>query len=729
MKNKKIILPCILVGILISIFIMGIGIFKNDYIYILKFWTTLLMLGITCFPITSLLFKNSHDNGWIFSKIIGLAISSWAIWIISYTKIFKYSVLNSYIIIGIIAVINLIVYLKNKEKIKIDSSKITNILITEIIFVIVLFLWIFFKGMNPAITNSTEKYMDYGYMNSIMNSEYMPPEDIWFSGNTINYYYYGQYISGFLCKIANLKVNEGYNLMVALIGALTFIMPYSIGYDLCSTLVDKKKKILSKVIPVILALIIGYSTCLAGTLHFPIYRFMSKSKEYFYADATRYIGANPETDDKINTEMPAYSTIVGDLHAHYIDLIFSFTVIGILIQYFFAKERRWYYVVVTGFILGLQKMTNYWDLAIYGVIASITIIVKNLIEEKFTLKTLRNIVLSIITLAIVQKIVSFMFDINFNMISTNVFFTGKHSMIYQLLVLWGIPVSCFLTIFIWYFTRFFLQRKENDFLEFAKMNLSDVFILILGACATGLVLIPEILYVKDIYGEEYMRFNTAFKLTYEAFILFAICTNYTIIKLFISKNKALIILGCIISVLQVSTFGYGIDALIYVNNNREYIGIDNSEKELKDYHNSDYLAIKWINENISKDKVILEASSMSSSYGYYSRVSVFSGNPTVFGWFAHQWLWRNEDYKMPSYFPDKVNEITEIYTNPGSEKTKEIIKKYNISYIFIGEVEYNQYGKIDFYEMSKLGEIVYIDNTASYNKTMILKVFESYIKN
>ena len=44
----------------------------------------------------------------------------------------------------------------------------------------------------------------------------------------------------------------------------------------------------------------------------------------------------------------------------------------------------------------------------------------------------------------------------------------------------------------------------------------------------GLILTPEVVYVKDIYGGDNKRFNTMFKLTYQAFVLFAIIFGITV---------------------------------------------------------------------------------------------------------------------------------------------------------------------------------------------------------
>ena len=80
---------------------------------------------------------------------------------------------------------------------------------------------------------------------------------------------------------------------------------------------------------------------------------------------------------------------------------------------------------------------------------------------------------------------------------------------------------------------------------------------ILGLCAIGLIIIPELVYVRDIYEESYARSNTMFKLTYQAFILFGICMSYIITRFLLwKKERILQVFGGIGLVLLLWTFGY-----------------------------------------------------------------------------------------------------------------------------------------------------------------------------
>ena len=686
---------------------------------IIKLWFYVLLIGLIFYPMVSTLFNKFADRGWMFSKIIGIAISSWVMWILSSLKILEYTKKNEIIIILFFIVINLILlYIKyKKRKIEINKENIKIIILTEILFILALLFWYYVKGFEPEITSSTEQFMDYGFLNSIMNSKYMPPQDIWFSGKPINYYYYGQYAMGFICKLCDINASEGCNLIISLISSFTFILPCNIGMNIFDENTKNKK-----IIKIIVAISIGLNCTLGGTLHYPVYKWLAEENyNYVYTDEVRYIGYKPETNDKTATEVPTYSNKIGDLHAHYADFAFSLTTIALLIQYFKnEKEDKKNYAILAliALMLGIQKMTNIWDFPIYIVIISLIIITKELICNKFNKKNFLKTLLTISGIMIIEEIISFLFSTNLQVNSMNVYFTGVTSPIYKMLIKWGMPSLSVILLLKLYLHNF--KNSKQKFKVFLNKNKSDLFIIVIGFCAIGLVIMPEIVYLKDIYGDEYKRFNTMFKLTYQAYILFTITTNYTIYKMLLSKIKHAKKMAIVLLVLNTLTLGYGIDMLNQNYKNAKYIGIseENTEKYLKEQLPNDYEAIKWIRKNIDKEKIILESSEYGNSYSLFSRVSTFTGNPTVLGWITHEWLWRaNSDYSVPQELLDRNEDIKTIYESKEEKKCKEIIKKYNIDYIFIGKLENEKYEKIDINFLKKLGKVVY-----EKNKTYIIKV-------
>ena len=158
-------------------------------------------------------------------------------------------------------------------------------------------------------------------MTSMMCSVYMPPQDFWFCGTHLNYYYVGQFLATFLTKLSFVKVSHGYNLMLMMTGAFAFVLPFSIAYNLIIRYGDKNAK-RSGFFAGLGGILAGSGVCLAGNMHYPIYGLIIPflknltgreeiNYNYWFPDATRYIGYNPETNDKTIHEFPSYSFVLG----------------------------------------------------------------------------------------------------------------------------------------------------------------------------------------------------------------------------------------------------------------------------------------------------------------------------------------------------------------------------------------------------------------------------------
>jgi len=86
-------------------------------------------------------------------------------------------------------------------------------------------------GKNPE-ERTVDELLDFGIINSILRSNYFPPTDIWFSGHTINYYYFGHLVTALLIKITNIKASIGYNLMLTTIFAISMTSVFTICINL-----------------------------------------------------------------------------------------------------------------------------------------------------------------------------------------------------------------------------------------------------------------------------------------------------------------------------------------------------------------------------------------------------------------------------------------------------------------------------------------------------------------
>ena len=147
----------------------------------------------------------------------------------------------------------------------------------------------------------------------------------------------------------------------------------------------------------------------------------------------------------------------------------------------------------------------------------------------------------------------------------------------------------------------------------------------------------------------------------------------------------------------------------YFGNLKTYHGL-NGTNYLKPLYPNDYEAILWINKNIKEQPVILEA--QGDSYEtYYARVSANTGLPTVLGWTVHEWLWRGT-YDIPS---PRISEVEKMYESGDLEETETLLKKYDISFVFIGKLEKQKYLTLNEQKFKTLGKLIYQNgNTKIY---------------
>ena len=90
------------------------------------------------------------------------------------------------------------------------------------------------------------------------------------------------------------------------------------------------------------------------------------------------------------------------------------------------------------------------------------------------------------------------------------------------------------------------------------------------------------------------------------------------------------------------------------------------------------------------------------SYTNFNAISVFSGVPTIEGWRVHEWLWRG-GYESVSL---RESDVREIYESRDSKKIAELLKKYAVGWIVVGDDERGMY-QINEIGLLSLGKKVF----------------------
>ena len=707
------------------------------------FWTWYLLalvLGAAAMPLTGRLFRRFQDRGWMFSKVTAIAVSGFLTWFLVAVKIIKFTTMTCIVVTLVCAAASFILYCREQKAgfECIPFAHLDLVYAEELLFFAAFLLWTYFAGFHPA-AYGTEKFMDYGFMEAMMRSKTLPATDLWYSQGKINYYYGGQYFAVFLTKLSGAKVELTYNLMRTFVAGLAFAMPFSLVHQMVTDRLGKTGSRWKKALPSVTGILAGISVSIAGNMHYVVYGqiipFIQKLKgeevsSYWFPDATRYIGFNPDVEDKTIHEFPCYSFVLGDLHAHVVDIMFVLLLLGLLYAWmkkvrttelsgesmsrrkFWKKQLLMPQLLAAGALLGMFHWTNYWDFVIYFVVTCGAALFMNIIGQKGRSKWVLGVTAAqAAEVLILATVIILPFTLQFdtsNMVQ-GIALAKHHSLPHQLLVLWGLPgILTILFVVSLLIEKLRGAEQKSLYHLLTSIRLPDLFAVLMGLCAIGLVLIPELVYVRDIYENRNARANTMFKLTYQAYIMFGMTMIYAIFRLLvIGKNKILKVLAFIGLFFFVWTCGYFGNSVHSwfgeVWKPSQYKGL-NATAFLETDFPEDVNGIRWLKENISDAPVVLEANG--DSYSEYERVSAMTGLPTIMGWYVHEWLWRGNLSDLNA----KIEEIQEIYTSTDEARVKELLEEYNVSYIFVGSCERNKYGADMNNDLLKsLGEVVFQD--------------------
>ncbi|MBN2947975.1 MAG: hypothetical protein JTJ20_12135 [Blautia sp.] len=704
------------------------------------FWTWYLLagvLGIVGMAVTGRLFRGFADKGWMFSKVVSITITGFLTWFLVSVRILKFTTVTCVGITVAFGVVCIFLYERQRRQ-GYDCLPIENLDLVyaeEILFFAVFLLWTYLAGFHPA-AHGTEKFMDYGFMEAMMRSKTLPATDLWYSQGKINYYYGGQYFAVFLTKLSGTKVELTYNLMRTFVAAFAFVLPFSLVHQMT---LDMQGRVSGwkKNLPSITGFLAGLAVSIAGNMHYVVYAqiipLIQKLKgeevsSYWFPDATRYIGFNPDVPDKTIHEFPCYSFVLGDLHAHVVNIMFVLLLLGLLYAWmkkvrnttpsmekqgrkkFWMKQLLMPQILAAAMLLGMFHWTNYWDFVIYYVVTGGTVLFMNIICLKGDIRRIAAVTAAqAVEIFAIATVIILPFTLQFTTMVQGVRLAQNHSLPHQLLILWGLPTVLTLVFVISLIVEKLKGLEHKSLYRLMKaVRTPDLFAVIMGLCAIGLVAIPELVYVRDIYENRNARANTMFKLTYQAYIMFGMTMAYVIFRLLIVNRKkilkAIAAIGLVLLLWTCGYFGRSVNSWFgQVLDPSQYKGL-NATAFLETDYVEDVGAIKWLKENIEGSPVVLEANG--DSYSEYERVSAMTGLPTVMGWYVHEWLWRNDVADLN----EKSSEIETIYTSTDTARVQELIEKYDISYIFVGSCEREKYGEnLNNAGLESLGEIVYQD--------------------
>jgi YYY domain-containing protein len=324
--------------------------------------------------------------------------------------------------------------------------------------------------------------------------------------------------------------------------------------------------------------------------------------------------------------------------------------------------------------------------------------------------------------------------------------TDSHSPLGSYLVHWGLPFFLIVSWFVWE-TRQWMANTPASALEKVKPYLVYLEVLailfftilalltvmgikigglvgILAAWDLVLLLRPGISDEKRIvhfligtglfltlFVELFVlvgdvgRMNTVFKFYYQAWTLLNISATAALVWLIPAvkntwKERNAAIWQVVLAVLLISVYLYPVTAATDKMRDRMSESTPNTLDGLEFMKTStywdmdrlmdlsqDYAAIKWMQENVQGSPVIVEANTVEYRWG--NRFTIYTGLPGVLGWNWHQRQQRGAlDYNG---IASRLEEIPAFYLTEDANAAVAFLKKYNVEYIILGQLEQAYY--------------------------------------
>lgn len=177
-----------------------------EYGLVVLWWVAYVGLALFGLPIAARLFSSLPGRGAGFSLGISLTILTLvAFWV-------GYLALGWVALVAGLSVLALAAVLSVRAGVEVDRRAAGEALVVfTLVYVGVLVL----RSVDPGITPQGEKFLDFGLMASLYRSARLPPEDFWFAGKSLIYYYGGHFLGALLTRLTGTHPWYGFNLVMA----------------------------------------------------------------------------------------------------------------------------------------------------------------------------------------------------------------------------------------------------------------------------------------------------------------------------------------------------------------------------------------------------------------------------------------------------------------------------------------------------------------------------------
>lgn len=447
---------------------------------LLSTWAWILaieLIGITALPLTARIFSNSADRGALNSRLLGLLVVGWVVWIGASLDFWPARTWTVVLAVAALGSLTWVSWLRWRWPLPTRRWLVASLVLHLGVFVIFLGFRAYYPDFWQPFLGG-EKPFELAYLRAVARSTEFPPYDPWFADGVINYYYYGWHIVGTLARLTGVGVSHAFQLATP-----TFAAMLATGVSGLAVAVSADR-IGMWFRPAAAGGLAVLLVLFAGNLD-PLRQLLtldgSIETQFDFWGSTRVI------DFTIN-EFPYFSYLWADVHPHMMNLpilALLLTLVAATIRWIPDCGDRLPFVDLSlrlgalSLVLGTALVTNAWDLPV-----SIGLVVVGLAYGGMLRSRRNGLMIGALALlcAGVAHLLFYPFHSAFYSVVEGIAIADEDSPLGQFLLVWGIFLGLILIVLCAQIARSRRAlRRSGDFW------MATIFVLA-PAGLTGLVL-------------------------------------------------------------------------------------------------------------------------------------------------------------------------------------------------------------------------------------------------
>ncbi len=549
----------------------------------------------------------------------------------------------------------------------------------------------------------TEKPMDLGIMATLQRATGFPPPDMWLAGESLPYYYLGSLLWTVPLAVSRVPLEIGYNLVVVLLGGATAGLLWALGRRLAG---GHAAGLLAAFFGLIAGTPDGLRQLLAGK---PIGGFDVWASSRQVADTI--------------TEWPLFTIWLGDLHPHLLSLPTALAAVLVAAHAAAGERLRLGGVALAAVLFGVTWAANPWAMPpTLAAVGLMLVLGDGRWRWPWQAPVRWGASLGV---AVAGWMVTAPFHLAYHPPFEGLGLVHAWSPPIQLM-LWGgsllvaaVGASCAVLAeaggggergraFMWASVAVVTVAAAASGRPSLVMLVGTAAVLVgailwtavpedrpgLALAALGVFLLaaPEVVFVRDPYGEALHRMNTVFKAYFQGWVLLAVSLP-VLLRTATSSRWARNVL---LAVLLVPALPH-LSGMVAAPFGSRPLGLDG----LRWMSAGDRALVRKLRREPT-GTTLVEA--VGGAYTEYARLSAASGVPALEGWANHEGVWRGNS--ISPELDRRRALVNAIYHAGEPAEVRRLVRETGVELVAIGSLESKDFSAAELDAVAAAGDSV-----------------------